>query len=428
VVQKVQLKISVRVRLALVPPGRPPKSVDPNASSLARLGAEIRASRAARTLTLHGLSRLIGFTPQHISEVELAKVCPSNAFVEAVDRALAADGRLLDLYPAARIELLVQRENRSESRREAIRWCQEVSDVKRRAFIGLGLSVVLLGPEAAAQASADDWDRIAHAWAYELDTAPDRSALLPGLVADLKRLHANHGPQRVVAQLSSHAAAIAVSAGDIDTARRWWRRARASAVASGDSHLISYVTGRQAIQGLYGAYSPVHVVALANEALRASTAPGTGRMNALTAKAQALAMLGRERAASDTLVASERAFEHVPRNITRDKISALGWAEDRLHHTRSYCAMYGASPSAGEIARTEALRFIADTDWRSRAQLKLHRAVSEIDAQDAVATLSDLSDAQRSDRFVRMIATRALASCESRNVAGVAELREVLTA
>jgi predicted subunit of tRNA(5-methylaminomethyl-2-thiouridylate) methyltransferase len=66
----------------------------------------------------------------------------------------------------------------------------------------------------------------------------------------------------------------------------------------------------------------------------------------------------------------------------------------------------------------------ADTDWRSRAQLKLHRAAAEADAQDVVATLSD---AQRSDRFVRMIAKRALASCESRGAA-TAELREVLSA
>jgi hypothetical protein len=151
-------------------------------------------------------------------------------------------------------------------------------------------------------------------------------------------------------------------------------------------------------------------------------------VNALTAKAQALAMLGRERAASDTLMASERAFEHMPRNLTRDKLSALGWAEDRLHHTRSYCAMYGTG--SGQAARTEALRLIADTDWRSRAQLKLHHAASEADAQDAVATLSDLSDAQRRDRFVQMIAARALASCESRDAsaAGVADLREVLGA
>jgi hypothetical protein len=379
-------------------------------------------------LTLHALSRRIGYTPQHISEVELAKVCPSEAFVAVVDKALDADGRLLELYPPVAIERERERQKRVTARREAIRCCQEVSDVKRRAFIGFGLSVVLLGPEAAARASADDWDRIAHAWAYELDTAPDRSALLPGLVADLKRLHANHGPHRVVAQLASHVAAITVSAGDTGTARRWWRRARSAAVASGDSHLVSYVTGRQAIQGLYGAYSPAHVVTLANEALRATTAPGTGRMNALSAKAQALAMLGRERAASDTLAASEQAFENLPRDIMRDNLSALGWAEDRLHHTRSYCAMYGID--GGEPACAEALRLIADTDWRSRAQLKLHRAASEADPRAAVATLSDLSDAQRRDRFVGMIAARALASCESRDAsaAGVAELRDVLSA
>jgi hypothetical protein len=151
-------------------------------------------------------------------------------------------------------------------------------------------------------------------------------------------------------------------------------------------------------------------------------------MNAFTAKAQALAMFGRDRAASDTLAASERTFERVPRHITRDKLSALGWAEDRLHHTRSYCAMYGVSPSAGETARTEALRLIADTDWRSLAQVRLHRAASEADAQEAVRTVVALSETQRADRFVRQIAMRALDACESRKVAGAAELREALHA
>lgn len=139
-------------------------------------------------------------------------------------------------------------------------------------------------------------------------------------------------------------------------------------------------------------------------------------------------MLGRGKAASDTLTTLERTFEKLPREITRDKLSALGWPVERLHHTRSYCAMYGASTAAGEVARTEALLLTAEADWYSHAQLNLHRAASEADAQDAVATLSDLSEAQRRDRFVRMIAVRALASCESRDAsaAGVAELREVL--
>jgi transcriptional regulator with XRE-family HTH domain len=384
----------------------------------------------ARGLTLHVLARRIGFTPQHISEVELAKTSPSESFVAACDRALGADGRLLELYPAVRIELLVKRENRSDSRREAIRSAQEVDDVKRRAFLGLGLSVVLLGPEAAARASTDDWDRIAHAWAYEVDTALDRQALLPGLAADLKRLQARRGPQRVVAQLSSYVAAIGMSAGEVALARRWWRRARSASVAAGDAELVAYVTGRQAVQGLYGAYSPRHVVMLADEALSASSAPCSGRTSALAAKAQALAMLGREKAANETLATLERTFERLPRDITREKLSALGWPEERLHHVRSYCGMYGTSPAAGEVARAEAVRLTADADWYSTTQLRLHRAATEADAQDAVATLGDLSESQQRDRFVRMIAARALVSCEARDArsAGVADLREVLSA
>jgi hypothetical protein len=148
-------------------------------------------------------------------------------------------------------------------------------------------------------------------------------------------------------------------------------------------------------------------------------------MTSLNAKAQALAMLGQEKAANDVLAVLERTFEKLPRDITREKLSAQGWPEERLHHGRSYCAVYGAA-SAGEAARDEALRLYPDADWRGIAQIKLHRAASDADARDALATLSGLSEAQRSDRFVRMIAKRALESCESRNVAGTADLREAL--
>lgn len=379
----------------------------------------------ARNLTLHALSRRIGYSTTQISEVERAGSSASEAFVAACDQALDAGGRLLALVPAVRIEQQVERERRETSRRGALRLPEVVDDVRRRAFIGLGLSVVLLGPEAAARASRDDWDRIAHAWSYEISTAPDRSALLPGLAADLKRLRANSGPQRVVAQLSSYVAAIAVSNGDAGLASRWWRRARSAAVAAGDSHLIAYVTSRQALQGLYGAYSPRHVVVLADEALSATKAPCTGRATALGAKAQALAVLGRQRAASDTLATLERTFEKLPRDLTREKLSALGWPEETLHHTRSYCGMF---VGGGEAARDEALRLYVEADWRGPAQIRLHRAASEADAQEVVVILTALSEIQRSDRFVRQIAMRALHSCESRKVAGTGELREALRA
>jgi transcriptional regulator with XRE-family HTH domain len=375
-------------------------------------------------LTLATLAGRIGYTIQHISEIELGNGYPSESFVRAADEALDAGGRLLALYPAVVIEQVVARERRASSRREALPSPQEADDVKRRAFIGLGLAVVLLGPEAAAKASRDDWDRIAHAWSYEVATAPDRNALLPGLAADLKRLHANGGPQRTVAQLSSYVATIAIGNGDPVLARRWWRRSRAAAAMAGDRHLIAFVVSRQAIQGLYGAYSPQHVVMLADEALGATNTPCIGRVNALGVKAQAQAMLGRQRPTGDALAALEQTFNRLPSDITRDKLSALGWPEERLHHVRSYCAMYGSA--LGETAREEALRLYSKAAWVGPAQVKLHRAASEADPQDAVATLTGLSEVQQQNRFVRTIARQALAACEARNAAGTAELRAVL--
>lgn len=70
-------------------------------------------------------------------------------------------------------------------------------------------------------------------------------------------------------------------------------------------------------------------------------------------------------------------------------------------------------------------RLTGPTTIDGNSVLQRAGAASEADAKDAVATLSGLSDAQRSDRFVRLIATRVLASCESRGV-DTAALREAL--
>jgi transcriptional regulator with XRE-family HTH domain len=99
--------------------GRPPKPLDPDASNAARLGAEIRSRRSERGLTLEGLAALIGFTPQHVSEVELAKASVSKSFVAACDRALDARGRLLELLPAVVYERALERHDRSVARRRS---------------------------------------------------------------------------------------------------------------------------------------------------------------------------------------------------------------------------------------------------------------------------------------------------------------------
>lgn len=423
--RKFQLKISVRFRLALVPPGRPPKSIDPNASSGHRLGFEVRSARTREGLTLEALGDWVGFTPQHISEVELAKVCPSEAFVAAVDRALDADGQLLALLEAVVIERAFERQRRASARRGA---ATLDDDVKRRAFLGLGLAVVLLGPDAVARASRDDWDRIAYEWSRELFIAPDRQALLPGLAADLKRLSANGGPQHAIAWLSAYAAMIATSGGDEPLAKRWWLRAQRAAAAEGDARLTAYVLGQHSVHALYRG-APARALTLADETLAAASAPCAGRMHALTASAKALAVLGRKREARAALNAAEVEFERLPRDITREKISVNGWAEERLHHTRSYTTAFGGGGD-GEPARAAALRLYSPVAWRGPAQVKLHRAATETDSVYALATLTALTDPQRSDRTIRQTAAKVLAVCESRDAsaAGVADLREVLSA
>lgn len=273
--------------------------------------------------------------------------------------------------------------------------------MKRRAFLGLGLAVVLLGPEAAARADADDWDRIAHAWSYEVSTVDDAQALLPGLTADLKR----NPPPRTAALLNSYVAAIAISGGDPVKARRLWTRARGAAgVRAADPQLAAYVGGKQAVQGLYGAYSPAQVIILADDALGATRQPCTGRMEALCAKGQALAMLKRVRQARECYGDLEREFERLPRDVTREKLSALGFAEERMHNSRSFAGMF---IGGGEPAREEALRLYAAADWRGAAQVRLHRAATDQDAAYAEEVLSGLSESQRSDRRVRLIAQRA---------------------
>jgi transcriptional regulator with XRE-family HTH domain len=316
-----------------VPAGRPPKPLSPTASKAAALGAEIRTLRFARGLTLQALARQIGYTPQHISDAEHGRTAVSEAFIAAIDRALAADGRLVAQYPGVLFERATLRQKRASARRAD---ATLDDDVKRREFIGLGLAVVLLGPDAAARAISEaDAERIAHEWSLEIATAPDRRALLPGLAADLKRIVASGGSQRAVAQLSSYVAMIAVSSGESELAGRWWFRARRSADAAGDSHLSAYVAGQHAVQGIYGLYGPAKTLVLADDALAVTRVPCAGRMSALGARALALAMLGRKREAREAIAAVEVAFERLPRDITREKIAGGGWAEERLHHTRS---------------------------------------------------------------------------------------------
>jgi transcriptional regulator with XRE-family HTH domain len=97
--------------------GRPLKPLNPAASGAARLGAALRERRLERGLTLDELATLVGYSAQHISQVERARASASQQFVGLCDRALDAQGSLLALLAPVIYEQAMQRDNRNAARR-----------------------------------------------------------------------------------------------------------------------------------------------------------------------------------------------------------------------------------------------------------------------------------------------------------------------
>jgi len=97
--------------------GRPPKPLDPGASRAAGLGAELRARREAKRLTLQALSACVRYSAQHISMVERGRATATEAFVQACDAELDADGALMRLLPDVVLEQAGIRSARVAARR-----------------------------------------------------------------------------------------------------------------------------------------------------------------------------------------------------------------------------------------------------------------------------------------------------------------------
>ncbi len=180
--------------------GRPPKPLDPDASLAARLGAELRVRREAKSLTLQALSERIDYSHQHISMVELGRAPATEPFVRACDGELDADGALMQLLPDVVLEHARIRSARVAARRGADPRNDPGED-------GRSLTVV---PAAACEvdlALPEHWDGLlailgthdaAHGPHQVLDTArwglrlisEHRQAACGGLRAGLMRVEA----------------------------------------------------------------------------------------------------------------------------------------------------------------------------------------------------------------------------------------------
>jgi len=121
-------------------PGRPLTPTDPTASSAARLGHEVRMRRLAEGLTLAALGVQVGWSPQHLSELERGRTSVTRACVTALDGALGADGALLDLLPAAVCERAFATQARAAARGATI---EDVDPINRRGLLGAGAAAAL---------------------------------------------------------------------------------------------------------------------------------------------------------------------------------------------------------------------------------------------------------------------------------------------
>lgn len=170
--------------------GRPPAPLEPSASAAARLGAELRGLRAANGLTLAGLSVRVGYSGQFISQVEHGRSTASEAFVQACDVELGADGALVGLLPAVILEQARQRSARSQARRREDTNSgdreDDVQPMTRRGMAATGAAAALSLGVTVAPASAGDIDPgIADHWER--------------LLAIVGTHDAAHGPQEVLA-------------------------------------------------------------------------------------------------------------------------------------------------------------------------------------------------------------------------------------
>jgi transcriptional regulator with XRE-family HTH domain len=190
--------------------GRPPKPLDVDGSSAARLGIAVRERREQRGLTQEALAALMGFSPQHVSAVERGESSMSEQFVQACDDALQADGQLMDLLPLVVYE------------RAQVRWSNRAarhSNPVHPALIAASTDAQVIGEMICALRRVDN--RFGGGYARGVVLGYLKGEVQPVLSTVQKQSVAPRRLLQVVAELTQLAGWIAHDIGDDDLAR-WY--------------------------------------------------------------------------------------------------------------------------------------------------------------------------------------------------------------
>ncbi|WP_245691363.1 hypothetical protein [Sinosporangium album] len=232
----------------------------------------------------------------------------------------------------------------------------------------------------------DDWHE--RVWEYAVRFASDpMDHLVRDLGTDILAVHEQMqsapGDQvsnwlAVNAHLTEFMARAIGSAGHIQEARGWWATARQAAHNSGDPDIVSRVYSND---GMHCLYHKRPQVAIARARVALESCQGRPTRNATSAcavLAQANAVLGNAAAAQSWLHKHADIFKHLPDEVKAERLTAGGYPEAAVLHTRSYVFTHLGKETEGRRAQELALAAYDPGDTRQIALVSLHQAMLSV--------------------------------------------------
>ncbi|RBQ19968.1 hypothetical protein DP939_09005 [Spongiactinospora rosea] len=227
--------------------------------------------------------------------------------------------------------------------------------------------------------TTQDWEMACADHMYALQTQPP-AVVRAGITSDVIALQqalaapAVRAPtdlQRVASQMAIIQANVLTRLGEYDAARRWWLTARHAAEASGDLNMRVWAMGYEAVFALYTPRSPHSAVALARKARAlAGKSQNAGMLHAVSAEAQGLAVLGREKEALEVLHYLHDLCERVSPS------EVFTWGPDSVWFVTSWVHSFVGSDRTADEACDKALAAERNSPrYQNRVNVQLHRSI-----------------------------------------------------
>lgn len=379
---------------------RPP--VDP------RFAPRMRELIKERGLSYRRLADLTFYAKSHLHGLATGARVPSPECAARLDEVLDAAGELAGYVPRPN--------SMGHEPIDGPAAVSDTGDVLRRtmlaALAGLGISqaaerlglsalIAALADRIPDDRSVDDWHEAVWEYGHTYMTAP-RAELLAELSADLATLgaiadgvtdaKAAAGLNDAAAYLAGLVAMVCTDLGYAREARHAWRLARRRADSSGARATRLWVSGQEAVLGLYCHRPLPTVLAIADRGLAGDVdlaAAGVAHLH--SARAQALAQLRRADEALEALDDARAAFDRLPDTVTASTDTVFGWPERRLRHTESFVHSFAGRTADAYRAQDRALPLYAPEQAISRGQVQMHRAACMVRDGDLGAGLGHAS-------------------------------------